>query len=57
MAMTVYEDIYLFINDMDGAEWADKLRTRMQSASGTEAAVAADSTEQSWLLSKTGNTV
>jgi hypothetical protein len=56
MAMTVYEDIYLFINDMDGAEWADKLRTRMQIANGT-AATGADSTEQSWLLSKTGSTV
>jgi hypothetical protein len=57
MATTVYEDIYLFINDMDGAEWADKLRTRMQIANGTEAATGADSTEQSWLLSKTGSTV
>jgi hypothetical protein len=57
MAMTVYEDIYLFINDMDGAEWADKLRARMQIANGAVGGTAVESTEQSWLLSKTGNTV
>lgn len=30
MAMTAYEDTYLTILDIDGPEWTDKLRKRME---------------------------
>ena len=29
LAETAYEDIYMTIRDIDGPEWADKLRARM----------------------------
>lgn len=44
LAMVAYEDTYLTILDVDGPEWADKLRIRMHDKS-TDLP-----TEQSWLL-------
>ena len=47
LATHVYEDSYLVILDIDGPEWADKLRYRMHDKSVRDL-----STEQSWLLAK-----
>ena len=44
LAMVAYEDTYLTVLDVDGTDWADKLRVRMHDQS-TDLA-----TEQSWLL-------
>lgn len=49
LAETAYEDIYLTVRDVDGPEWADKLRERMHDGSNKEHGLA---DEQSWLLSK-----
>jgi predicted membrane chloride channel (bestrophin family) len=47
-AVSVFEDAYLAILDVDGAEWVDKLRLRMNDVSREPYYT----DEQSWLLSK-----
>lgn len=48
MALTAFEDTYLTIRDIDGSEWVDILRVRMQDRTKTDDVT----TEQSWLLSR-----
>jgi hypothetical protein len=45
LAHTAFEDTYLMINDVDGVDWADFLRYRMNDDINDRL-----STEQSWLL-------
>jgi predicted membrane chloride channel (bestrophin family) len=33
LAMTMFENVYLFIHDVDGPEWTDKLRLRLSDPS------------------------
>jgi predicted membrane chloride channel (bestrophin family) len=47
MATMTYEDIYLAILDVDGPEWTDKLRARMQNE--THSVTQDATTELSWL--------
>jgi len=48
MAKTAFEDTYITMADIDGVEWVDNLRVRMQNRDRMEQV----ETEQSWLLSK-----
>eukprot|EP00523_Entomoneis_sp_CCMP467_P014236 CAMPEP_0168793738 /NCGR_PEP_ID=MMETSP0725-20121227/15246_1 /TAXON_ID=265536 /ORGANISM="Amphiprora sp., Strain CCMP467" /LENGTH=346 /DNA_ID=CAMNT_0008844535 /DNA_START=23 /DNA_END=1065 /DNA_ORIENTATION=- len=52
MAMTAYEDSYLTIYDVDGEEWADKLRRKMDD--GKTKTNFFDDDESSWLLKPQG---
>jgi hypothetical protein len=45
LAETAYEDTYLTILDVDGSEWADNLRAKMQPSQEGPL-----QTEQSWLM-------
>mmetsp|Transcript_24580 Transcript_24580/g.36076 ORF Transcript_24580/g.36076 Transcript_24580/m.36076 type:complete len:373 (+) Transcript_24580:72-1190(+) len=45
MALTAFEDTYLTINDVDGEEWADKLRYKMHDNTDET-----PTTETTWLL-------
>jgi hypothetical protein len=47
LAETAYEDTYLTILDVDGSEWADNLRVKMQP--NQEGPLP---TEQSWLMDR-----
>ena len=48
LAETAYEDTYMTVLDVDGAEWVDRLRYKMHdpTSSGNELP-----NEQSWLMS------
>jgi predicted membrane chloride channel (bestrophin family) len=46
MALTAFEDNYLIINDIDGPEYADKLRAKMFNKVAEEIVC----NEQAWLL-------
>lgn len=54
LAETCYEDCYLYIRDVDGDEWADKLRLRMRDRNGMSTTAMEESSptcsERSWLL-------
>jgi hypothetical protein len=45
LALTAYEDTYLTILDVDGSEWADDLRAKMQPNQAGPLP-----TEQTWLM-------
>lgn len=47
MAFTAFEDNYLMLYDIDGAEYTDKLRTKMFCKKDGDAVM----TEQTWLKS------
>jgi hypothetical protein len=46
MAEVVFEDAYLAVDDVDGAEWADKIRAKMNHEPLGEK----HPTEYNWLL-------
>jgi predicted membrane chloride channel (bestrophin family) len=48
MALTAFEDAYLTLLDVDGPEWADKLRLRMHNGKDDSLI---PGQEQRWLLS------
>ena len=50
LAETAYEDCYLYVLDVDGPEWADKLRLRMHDE--TKQIRDDCPSEHSWLLGK-----
>jgi len=54
LARTVFEDTYLTVMDVDGIEWAEKLRVRMQERKdhngSTAAAAPPPSSEQTPLM-------
>uniref|UniRef100_A0A7S1Y3W0 Bestrophin homolog n=1 Tax=Grammatophora oceanica TaxID=210454 RepID=A0A7S1Y3W0_9STRA len=66
MALTAFEDTYLAILEMDGAEWTERLRHKMgdcgyahdgrktTSKASASPSNASGSTEQSWLLESNG---
>lgn len=50
LARTVFEDTYLTVMDVDGMEWAEKLRARMQERKDHNGLAVPPSTEQTPLM-------